>query len=75
MEREKEIIQNLKDAGCNDVIVNAFISTIKKGEASEGLGILTQHRQGLLRSVHESEKQIDCLDYLIYQIKNRPKER
>lgn len=29
---------------------------------------MESHRKGLLDKVHEGEKQIDCLDYLVFQI-------
>ncbi len=32
------------------------------------LPILTKHRKHLLDSVHKGQKQIDCLDYLIYSL-------
>lgn len=76
MKNEKEkMVQNLKDAGCDDSIVTAYIYAVNQGEQAKGLRILTQHRQCLMVCYHECEKQIDCLDYLIYQIKKCPKER
>ncbi len=36
---------------------------------NELLKRLEEHRTGLLHKVHEEEKHIDCLDYLVYQIR------
>ena len=35
---------------------------------AEVLRILSRHRRTLLDTVHLGEKQIDCLDYLVYQM-------
>lgn len=37
------------------------------------LVLLEKHRKKLLDAVHENQKKIDCLDYLIYQVRGRKK--
>ena len=69
--KEANIIQNLKDAGCNKETVDAFIKAIKANKVIDGLKILCSHRMLLLDKLHKAKKQIDCLDYLIYQVKKR----
>ncbi len=63
-----EIIQNLKDAGCSQETVDCCLACLEKGERDELLKRLEKYRKGLLDKVHEGEKQIDCLDYLVFQI-------
>lgn len=62
------IIQNLKDAGCSQETINCCLSCLDMGKKAELLKRLKNHRKGLLEKVHEGEKQIDCLDYLVFQI-------
>ncbi len=62
------VIQNLKDAGCAQDIIECCIACMEQGKKTELLKRLEEHRNGLLRKVHEEEKHIDCLDYLVYQI-------
>ncbi len=62
------VIQNLKDAGCTQDIIACCIACMEQGKKNELLKRLEEHRTGLLRKVHEEEKHIDCLDYLVYQI-------
>lgn len=62
------IIQNLKDAGCSQETINYCLSCLDMGKKAELLKRLENHRKGLLEKVHEGEKQIDCLDYLVFQI-------
>ncbi len=63
------VIQNLKDAGCTQDIIECCIACIEQGKKNELLKRLEEHRTGLLHKVHEEEKYIDCLDYLVYQIR------
>ena len=61
---KEHIIQNLKDAGCNANLISDFFSLEKK----EQLTILAKHRTKLLANLHENQKRIDCLDFLIFQL-------
>ncbi len=74
------VIQNLKDAGCTQDIIEGCIACMEQGKKNELLKRLEEHRKGLLHKVHKAkllsenefcleEKQIDCLDYLVYQIR------
>lgn len=68
---EKEVIQNLIDAGCDSETISAFIGEIENGNLESGLRLLAVHRRSLLDELHREQKQIDCLDYLIYQMKKQ----
>lgn len=63
------VMQNLEDAGCDSQTVEQFMELKKEGKAVEQLNLLSIHRKFLLDRVHAEEKRIDCLDYLVYQIK------
>lgn len=76
---KEAVIQNLEDAGCSMDIVERCITCMEQGKKKELLDRLEEHRTGLLNKVHKTkllsenefcleEKQIDCLDYLVYQI-------
>lgn len=60
--------QNLVDAGCDRELTGRCITLAQEMKTDELLRLLSRHRQTLLDGVHQWEKQIDCLDYLIYQI-------
>lgn len=62
------IYQNLKDAGCDKQLTEQCMSLVKKGNAHGMLPILTKYRSSLLLTVRSGQKQIDCLDYLIYKL-------
>ncbi len=65
---KEAVIQNLKDAGCNEDTIDRFMECMKNGASKEQLRILSQHRRELLDKIHIEQKRIDCLDYLVYQI-------
>lgn len=65
----KAVIQNLKDAGCTQEMMECILTHLDEDDMEELLKLLEHHRSCLLGMVHEREKQIDCLDYLVYQIK------
>lgn len=62
------IYQNLKDAGCDERTTKECMSFAKNGNTEGMLPILTKYRSALLGAVRCGQKQIDCLDYLIYKI-------
>ena len=65
---KEAVIQNLEDAGCAPDVIECCIACMEQGKKNELMKTLEEHRKGLLNKVHEEEKHIDCLDYLVYQI-------
>lgn len=63
------VLQNLKDAGCDDEVVKTFMELAETGEKQKQYRLLEKHRRDLLDKVHNRERQIDCLDYLVFQMK------
>lgn len=62
------VCQNLKDAGCDSQTTEQCMSIIRNGDYRGLMTILISYRKTLLNSVRLGQKQIDCLDYLIYKI-------
>ncbi|RGD73610.1 hypothetical protein [Anaerofustis stercorihominis] len=71
MKSKLDIIQNLKDAGCNDDFITKYIKFEKYGNHQGQLRFLSMHRTSLINQIHDSYKMIDCLDYLIYKMKKQ----
>lgn len=72
-ESVESIIQNLKDAGCDSQTIEKFMADLQKGKEVNSLKLLAEHRKKLLESLHKDQKCIDCLDYLVYQMKKEKK--
>lgn len=66
MSEEFAVIQNLKDAGCDDVLITNYLTLRTKGYTEEQLRLLACHRCNLMTELHNNQKKVDCLDYLIY---------
>lgn len=63
-------IESLTDVGCEQEFIQTC-STLKENQKIEELvRVLTKYKGQLLERLHQSENQIDCLDYLIYELKN-----
>lgn len=65
------LLRNLKDAGCVQEDIERFLELEQEGKSREQLRLLSLHRAHLLDQLHVSQQQIDCLNYLIYNIKNK----
>lgn len=63
------ILQNLKDADCNEALITKFFELAKDNKTQEQLLLLSKHRVDLLNLLNESQKKIDCLDFLIFKMK------
>ncbi|MCM1542865.1 MAG: hypothetical protein NC121_16615 [Blautia sp.] len=64
----EDVIQNLKDAGCDRETIGRFMECMEQDDLIGQLRLMEEHRKCILDRVHKEEKQIDCLDYLVYQI-------
>ena len=60
------ILQNLIDAGCDEKTISGFESC---KSIREEIRLLEKHRSALLDRSHEVNRQISCLDYLVYNLK------
>ncbi|MDE6568966.1 MAG: hypothetical protein K2K70_14745 [Lachnospiraceae bacterium] len=68
---QERTIQNMKDAGCSEDTIKRFLICYEAGDIKGELKLLSNHRRALLDEVHKGQKEIDCLDYLVYQIENK----
>ena len=62
------IYQNLKDAGCDDVLTEKCMSFLESGDTRGMVPLLKKYKRSLLSKVRKEQQQIDCLDYLIYKL-------
>ena len=71
---EERTIQNMRDAGCSEETIQRFLLCYQANDVKGELKVLSSHRKNLLDHIHKEQKEIDCLDYLVYQIEKRVKE-
>lgn len=68
---EEDVFQNLKDAGCDEETIQTFMDNLQNGKQAKGMRLLENHRRSLLDNLHEEQKRIDCLDYLLFVLKKQ----
>lgn len=64
-----DILQNLKDAGCDSTIIDRIIILLDSDDKASVLNLLVKHRIGILDLLHKEQKKIDCLDFLVFNLK------
>ncbi len=75
-EREKEAVrENLRDAGCPSEAIEKFIRLGEEEKTAEQAALLAEHRTALLLALHESQRKIDCLDFLTFKMTKASKKR
>lgn len=73
-EMVEDFITTLKDAGCDEELISKCIKKYNDDDLKTLIKSLQCHRCCLLDKLHEEQKKIDCLDYLIYSLKKQLKE-
>ena len=68
-DQNTSIIHNLEDAGCDNELVEQFFRLGEAGNVDSQFRLLSKHRSVLLDIIHDNQKKLDCLDYLIYKIR------
>ena len=63
--------QNLIDAGCSEDLIETCMELAKANRWNRILPLLREQRINLLDLVHDGQKQIDCLDFLVYNINKK----
>lgn len=67
----ESVEQNLRDAGCPETFVRSFLARYATSTPSEQMQMLHEQRERLLEQLHDSQKHLDCMDYLCYQIRKQ----
>ena len=64
----KTMIDNLADAGCTKHDAEIAGELYKNGQADELIRFLKKWRCGLMEEMHESQRKVDCMDFLIRRV-------
>lgn len=70
-DRRGLLLQNLRDAGCDEETVGKCMALAAENDREELLRLLSVHKRGLLETIHSRQKEIDCLDYLVFMLKQK----
>ncbi len=64
---DEKTIANLRDAGCSEEFIERYTSA---ASGCARICLLKQYRRELLEGIHSEQKRLECLDYLIYQLRS-----
>ncbi len=70
-DQDDALIQNLHDAGCTQQVIVQFMKSRKQNDTFCQIHILSKQRTVLLEALHTDQNKLDCLDYLLFQLKKR----
>lgn len=69
LDKQEVLFQNLKDAWCSDEEIQTCMLQKEKGKISDLQTFLINHKKCMMKEIHSRQKAVDCVDYLLYQIK------
>ncbi len=67
----RDLAQTLTDSCYPPEKIQQFLEAYDNGQMKELNSVLSAHRRALLNKIHERQGNLDCLDYLIYQLKQQ----
>ena len=69
---DASVLDNLKDAGCDEEMIERYraIASDAPECVPELVRLLAPHRKALLDSLHADQERLECLDYLLFQLRN-----
>ncbi len=70
-EKDLLLLRNLKDAGCDAETVEKYFQLRRAGKTRDEFRLLAKQRSLLLAGLHEFQRKIDSLDYLLYDMKTK----
>ena len=73
MEQENAVKRNLLDAGCSEESAVCVDRLYQAGRISDALHEMKVIRCDLMGELHQSQRRVDCLDYLIRQTEKEMK--
>lgn len=68
MPSENEIRENLLDAGCTGAEADSILDRIRTGDRKGAERLIDASRKKQLERMHDSQRCIDRLDYLCWQM-------
>lgn len=63
--------RSLEDAGCSPDMIERFMECFDQGLCDRQLRLLSIHRACLLDCLHGTQRQLEGIDYLIYNLRKK----
>ena len=65
----------LVESGCDEAFIKKYFELGALGECGMQMAMLKEYRKELLQNIHNKQKNLDCLDYFIFSLKNCCKDK
>ncbi len=65
----------LREAGCDDELIQRFSALYSAGQIDDAAKLLKCKRCQIISDVHDLQKQVDLLDYIIHNLKKEKCEQ
>lgn len=70
MSEQSETLQILRDCGLSDSQIERFLTDCS-GDPDRQIRFLRLYRPELMRSLRRTQKQVDCLDFLVRRLEKK----
>lgn len=70
-----DTLQCMKDCGCTDEQARRYLKLHQSDNITEQLQFLYCHRKKLMNELHDAQKKIDCIDYVIRQLEQQKQQK
>lgn len=64
----KEILNCMSDCGCDAVQTEEFLALKENCCTESCIRYLKRHRKQLMDEIHQREKKVECVDYIIREL-------
>ena len=72
---EKAVRQCLKDCGCDERTAEQFLAYGQEARRRDQIRHLNRRRRSLMDDLHENQKKVDCIDFMIRELERKRSER
>ena len=74
MDMPENVLQNLRDAGCSEPLIHQCRQLwtepmMESARNRRQMQLLSAYRKELLAKLHEDQRRLSCLDFLLYQVR------
>lgn len=59
----------LRELGCSDEMIQSFLNLLDDSSLCQAQKLLSRQKQSLLQKLHQTQEQIDHLDFLVYALR------
>lgn len=61
----------MKDCGCTPKRSEEYLSLAEKGLTQDQIYFLKRHRNQVMNQLHAVTRQVDCIDYVLYELERK----